>query len=75
LALLERGRCRLHILLGDMTPAEFARRMDVSRAAVTMWMNNERDMSYENACMGARILNCHAEDFYELIEKPRKKKR
>jgi hypothetical protein len=74
-ALLERGRCRLDKLLGDMTPAEFARRMDVTKSSVTRWMANDRDMSYENAVMGARILNCHAEDFYEMIELPRKNKR
>jgi hypothetical protein len=75
MALLKRGRCRLNELLGDMIPAEFARRMDVTRSTVTRWMNNERDMSYENTVMGSRILSCHAEDFYEMIEVPRKNKR
>jgi transcriptional regulator with XRE-family HTH domain len=74
-ARLERGRCRLNELLGDMSPAEFARRMDVTRSAVSRWMADDRDMSYENTVMGARILDCHAEDLYVMIELPRKNKK
>lgn len=65
---LRRGRCRLSSLLGDMSPAEFARRMGVNESTVSRWINNQRDMRYENAVLGARILDCHAEDFYEWIE-------
>ncbi len=65
---LRKGRCRLPELLGDMTQAEFARRMHVSESSVSRWVNNEREMSYENAVLGSRILGCHAEDFYEWIE-------
>lgn len=65
---LRRGRCRLSSLLGDLSPAEFARRMGVNQSSVTRWISNERDMSYENAVLAARILNCHAEDIYEWIE-------
>lgn len=75
MALLQRGRCRLLQLLGDMTSAEFSRRMDVSRSIVSRWISGEREMSFENIVMASRILNCHAEDLYEMIEKPRKSKR
>lgn len=64
---LRKGRCRLSVLLGKMTPAELARRMKVSESSISRWKYNEREMSYENAVLAARILNCHAEDFYEWI--------
>lgn len=69
---LQRGRCRLSSLLGDMSPAEFARRMGVNESTVSRWINNQRDMRYENAVLGSRILSCHAEDFYEWIEDTRR---
>lgn len=65
---LLRGRCRLPELLGDMSQAEFARRMGVAESTVSRWISGEREMSYENTVLGARILNCHAEDFYEFTE-------
>lgn len=65
---LRRGRCRLSSLLGDMRPAEFARRMGVNESTVSRWIKDQRDMRYENAVLAARILGCHAEDFYEWIE-------
>lgn len=70
MARLQRGRCRLSALLAarNMTPAEFARRMHVERSTVSRWIAGERDMSFENAVMAARILDCHAEDMYEWIE-------
>ncbi|WP_050900604.1 helix-turn-helix domain-containing protein [Paenibacillus elgii] len=55
-------------LLGDMSPAEFARRMKVERSTVSRWISLDRAMTYENAVMAARILGCHAEDMYEWIE-------
>ncbi|MEH7389674.1 helix-turn-helix domain-containing protein [Bacillus sp. JJ1474] len=55
-------------LLGDMSQAEFARRMGVNESTVSRWIKNQRDMRYENTVMAARILNCHAEDFYEWID-------
>lgn len=65
---LQKGRCRLPEILRDkMKPAEFARRMKVAESTVSRWISNEREMSYENAVLGARILDCHAEDFYEWI--------
>lgn len=64
---LLRGRCRLPDLLGDMSQAEFARRMKVAESTVSRWISGEREMSFENAVLGARILDCHAEDFYEWI--------
>ncbi|MGD6832599.1 helix-turn-helix domain-containing protein [Sutcliffiella halmapala] len=65
---LRKGRCRLLELLGEISQAEFARRMKVNESSVSRWMKNEREMSYENAVLAARILNCHAEDFYEWVE-------
>jgi transcriptional regulator with XRE-family HTH domain len=51
-----------------MKPAELARRMKVSESTVSRWISQERVMSYENAVLAARILDCHAEDFYEWVE-------
>lgn len=66
---LLKGRCRLPDLLEDrMKPAELARRMKVSESTVSRWISQERVMSYENAVLAARILDCHAEDFYEWVE-------
>lgn len=65
---LRRGRCRLSSLLGDMSPAEFARRMKVSESTISRWINDKREMRLENAVLASRILNCHAEDFYEWID-------
>ncbi|TRY23698.1 helix-turn-helix transcriptional regulator [Brevibacillus sp. LEMMJ03] len=64
---LLRGRCRLPDLLGDMSQAEFARRMGVAESTVSRWIKGERDMTFENAVLAARILGCHAEDLYEWI--------
>ncbi|MCM3141632.1 helix-turn-helix domain-containing protein [Brevibacillus sp. MER 51] len=51
-----------------MKPAEFSRRMGVTESIVSRWISEEREMSYENAVLAARILDCHAEDFYEWID-------
>jgi transcriptional regulator with XRE-family HTH domain len=64
---LRKGRCRLPELL-NMSQAEFARRMRVNESTVTRWKNNDREMSFENAVLAARILDCHAEDFYVWVE-------
>jgi transcriptional regulator with XRE-family HTH domain len=69
---LRKGSCRLSSLLGDMSPAEFARRMGVSESTVSRWINNQREMRLENAVLASRILNCHAEDFYDWIEDTRR---
>jgi plasmid maintenance system antidote protein VapI len=65
---LRKGSCRLHILLGDMSQAEFARRMKVTEATVSRWVSSKREMTYENAVLASRILDCHAEDIYDWIE-------
>jgi plasmid maintenance system antidote protein VapI len=65
---LQKGSCRLHILLGDMSQAEFARRMKVTEATVSRWVSSKREMTYENAVLASRILDCHAEDLYDWIE-------
>ncbi len=71
---LRKGRCRLPEILSDMSQAEFARRMKVAESTVSRWISNTREMTYENAVLAARILDCHAEDFYEWIEVPKGKR-
>lgn len=66
---LRRGRCRLSELLGTISQVDFARKMYVSEATVSNWIQNKRGMSYENAINAAQILNCCAEDLYEWIDK------
>jgi len=65
---LRLGRCRLHdhLVRVGMSQAEFARRMSISPAMVTYYINGKKDMSLLRATIAARILDCHAEDFYEL---------
>ncbi|WP_423227539.1 helix-turn-helix domain-containing protein [Paenibacillus filicis] len=58
-----------------MTPAEFARRMEVAPSTVYRWINNERNMTYEHTVLASRILNCHAEDFYEVTFISKRKRR
>ncbi|MGP9039842.1 helix-turn-helix domain-containing protein [Cytobacillus kochii] len=65
---LRKGRCRLQLLLGEMSQTEFAQRMKVNDSTVSRWINGKREMTYENAVLASNILNCHAEDFYEWIE-------
>lgn len=55
------------LLENRMKAAELARRMNVSESTVSRWISQDREMSYENAVLAARILDCHAEDFYEWI--------
>lgn len=64
---LQKGRCRLSEWLGDMTQAEFARRMGVNESTVSRWVKDEREMTYENAVLAAQVLGRHAEDFYVWI--------
>lgn len=68
---LQKGECRLREVLGEMKPAEFARRMGVHRSTVTRWMNNERQMVEEETVLAGRILGCHSEDLHVWIEVPR----
>lgn len=72
MALLKKGECRLHLLLGDMSPAAFAEKMNVYESTVSRWMNNKTEMSYENIIVASRIFGCHPEMIYELIDQPRK---
>lgn len=71
---LRKGRCRLSELLGELKQAEFARRMKVTEATVSRWVSGDREMTYENAVLAARILDCHAEDFYDWIIVPKGKR-
>lgn len=72
---LTRGRCRLRELLGDMSPAEFARRMGIHESSVSRWLKDERAMTYEHSVEAAGILGCHAEDLYLWIYTSPKSKR
>ncbi|REK69362.1 helix-turn-helix transcriptional regulator [Paenibacillus paeoniae] len=63
---LIRGRCRLRDYLGDMSPAQLARRLGVNESTVSRWISRERDMTYEHAVEVANVLNCHAEDLYDF---------
>jgi DNA-binding transcriptional regulator YiaG len=62
----------LSSLLGELSPAEFARRMHVAESTVSRWIKNQREMRLENAVLAARILNCHAEDMYDWFEDARR---
>lgn len=64
------GRCLLPDYLDeiDMTPAEFARRLGVSRQQVDKWINNRQKMNMESAKNCAVLLDLeHADDLYEWI--------
>ncbi|MEM5014145.1 helix-turn-helix transcriptional regulator [Niallia taxi] len=67
---LRKGRCRLPDILihSEISQSDFAKRMKVAESTVSRWVNNKREMSYENAVLAAIILDCHAEDFYEWVE-------
>lgn len=69
---LIRGRCRLRELLGDMSPAQLARRLGVHESTVSRWLSGERVMNYEHSVEVSFILNCHAEDLYEFVYVPPK---
>lgn len=68
MTLVPRG-CQLEhwLNLRDMTKAEFARRMNVSRATVTDWCNTKQLMSLDNAFKAASILECSIDDLYKTI--------
>lgn len=68
---LQRGRCRLPGLLGDMKQAEFARRLGVSDSFISKVIRGEKHFSLEMAVNAAIILGCRPEDFYEWIPSKR----
>jgi transcriptional regulator with XRE-family HTH domain len=72
MALLKRGRCRLRELMGDMSPAALADRMNVHDSNVSRWLSGDADMQYENIILASRIFNCQPEDVVELVEQPRR---
>jgi transcriptional regulator with XRE-family HTH domain len=61
------GRSRLPELLGDMTQAELARRMGVSRSYISQIISGNQTFSLVKAKEAADILNCYVEDLYEWI--------
>jgi transcriptional regulator with XRE-family HTH domain len=64
------GKCLLSERLDelDMSQAELARRLGVSRQQVGKWVKDEQRMSLESAKNVASILNLdHADDLYEWI--------
>jgi transcriptional regulator with XRE-family HTH domain len=71
------GRCLLPDILYelDMSQAELARRLDVSRQQVGKWARGEQLMSMESAKNVASILKLkHADELYEWILIPKRKK-
>jgi len=66
---LRTGRSRLPELLGDLSQAEFARRLGVSEAFVSQIINGngKKKFSYEMAKNAADILGCQMEDLHEWI--------
>lgn len=70
---LQRGRCRLPELLGDMTQTEFAKRLGVSDPFVSKLIKGEKHFSLELAVNAAYILNCLPEDLYEWNVVPSKR--
>jgi plasmid maintenance system antidote protein VapI len=71
------GKCLLSDKLEEleMTPAELARRLDISRQQVGKWVNGEQKMNLQSAKNVATILGLdHADDLYEwVLVKNRKK--
>ncbi|MEE8669252.1 helix-turn-helix transcriptional regulator [Heyndrickxia faecalis] len=51
----------------NMTPQEFANRLQVTRQQVHKYVKNERIMSLPIAKNSAEILNCEIGDLYEWI--------
>jgi plasmid maintenance system antidote protein VapI len=62
----------LRELMGDMSPAALAERMNVHDSNVSRWLSGETDMQYENIILVSRIFNCQPEDVVELVEQPRR---
>lgn len=62
------GECLLRYQLkrNNMKPAEFARRMGVSRQYVNDLMKGETTMSLIFSINAGYILNCEPTDFYRL---------
>lgn len=72
MALLKRGRCRLRELMGDMSPADLADRMNVYDSTVARWISGEIEMAYENIILASQIFNCKPEEVVPLTLQPRK---
>jgi plasmid maintenance system antidote protein VapI len=52
---------------GNMSQAEFARKMKVKRQFIHSLINMKRIMSYEFSLNASFILNCEMTDFYKTI--------
>lgn len=64
------GRCLLSERLTElnMTPAELARRLGISRQLVDKWVNEKQRMNMESAKNVASILGLdHADELYEWV--------
>lgn len=61
------GRSRLPELLGEMSQAEFARRIGVSEAYVSQVIKGKTTFSLLKAKHASDVLNCNIEDLYEWI--------
>lgn len=65
---LRLGESRLPSLLrkADMTQAEFARRLGVSRQYITKIIKRERTFTLEQGIHAGFILNCDTNDLYVI---------
>lgn len=61
------GRCLLLEILDKkrLTQADLASMTNISRSQINEYINNVRHMSFKNAAIIARVLNCRMEDLYE----------
>lgn len=61
------GRCLLPQLIQKtgMTQTEFAHRIGINETTMSLYVNNKRIMSIENAKIIASALGVHIDDLYE----------
>jgi len=56
------------IAKNEMSKKEVASKLGVSQTVLSRWINNHSMPSVENLFRLARILNCKADDLYEIRE-------
>jgi transcriptional regulator with XRE-family HTH domain len=64
---LDFGRSRLPELLGDMSQAELARRLGVTRQYISQIISGKDTFSLIKAKECADILGCYVDDLYEWV--------
>lgn len=71
---LQFGRSRLPELLGKMSQAQFAKRIEVSEAYVSQIIKGKTTFSLLKAKHASDVLNCTIEDLYEWIPETKGKR-